>query len=1310
MPGVLTALGTGTSSRTPTAYAQGAPSLLPLAVAVGNTSGLWMFALVSWRQDAGFTGTLGYPSTITVSDDANNFWIPVQTGLAASGITRCAIWMAPAARACHYVFISPVATTPGDAYQSALTAEIVEVTADCPWYSVAASTAVYTNQGTSVTASVDPGTSGLFWMGIIARDSLSGTDAGSNSGWSSITALSDLTTSNGTDHTGDMQQFGYYGSTGSGTCTLADTVTGATSDLAEVIIVVHGVTDVLAFPYAQPLENWPVLITEIAAGPALNLNPDIAQGTFDWTVQGGTLAAVNWPAWQPWPNYQALVTQSLQLTPSGSAAQMNTVSGLQPVSTSVLYTGLAWVYSVAGYSGTVQVRINWYTSGQSFLADAQGITVSPIPAGSWTQLTFAEGFRPPPTAAYGAAVVIEAATSGNVPASAVLYVGYNNFGPADDYENTPPDEVQWTDLSSRNFTQGTIDISRGIQYEQQALEAGTMTVTLANNDGDVTYGNVLSPYYPNLGDTDVPIRLRAVWPLSITPYYVLHSGYTDEIKFGWDSRTWYGFAAIESSDAWSRLTAQMLGAAEQEVLLDNPVAYISCNGSGANLAVNGTGQAQIYDSPVGTGTQTASFTSSAISLAGDQGVSCWQSTGVGNELLDLQGLALGFFPPAYFSCADGMTLEFWMSPQSVSASQPTFEYLIVATAFTGKGPAWSISINNLSGASGSKAIITTYDQYTGTGTSSAAFGQEFLTTGSAAGDWFFCVTWTQTTLSVVMNPGGGEQANVGPITVNFGPDIIGFTFGGNVGPNVNSISAANLPGFMNIAIYGIAVFEYVVPNARLNAHFTTALTANPLELDTSRLARVAGYAGATPVVLGMRGLDLGYSLSSDHDLVTPATDTDSQVASDYFTNIAASTLAFLYVNGPGTLIYQRRLDMYDKALSGAASGNANWGSGTWALGDNPALTLVPAPPTGWTTVNGATLTSGSLPSVSALLESAAVFHGNGSTASPQAFYNNGGAGIPVTPGNWMTLSCIIASPQGWAAGVLVQLQFYTSGLVFISSDTSPTAPLAASSLTYLQIAGASITGGGAATIYARVPATAAYCAVTVEATGTPASTVLFYFADVQLTVVPAALTSAPYGTAPEVPYLVGVELSSDRAQLYNQAILTQYGTNLNTVFTGSDVTFVPSSGVIVTITNEPSVALRSSVPYQVSVYLDNTVQALPYYIYEPAIEDFGYWIVNTLGSPLFRPDKITITPAATPQAMLMALQAEVGDTVTFRRRALGSAEIQIVTYISKLTHSIQIATGAWTAEFELSPFPQGNVLACDDPAHGTLTGGNYFGW
>ena len=88
---------------------------------------------------------------------------------------------------------------------------------------------------------------------------------------------------------------------------------------------------------------------------------------------------------------------------------------------------------------------------------------------------------------------------------------------------------------------------------------------------------------------------------------------------------------------------------------------------------------------------------------------------------------------------------------------------------------------------------------------------------------------------------------------------------------------------------------------------------------------------------------------------------------------------------------------------------------------------------------------------------------------------------------------------------------------------------------------------------------------------------------------------------------------------------------------------------------------------------------------------------------------MTLTPGSTWQDMITALQAEVGDTVTFHLRPIGAPPVTLVTYISSLSHEIDIRTG-WNTTYQLSPAATQAILACDSPTTGCLTGAFLIGW
>lgn len=1310
---VLATWTSGGYGRNPLGYTPGPPALTPLAVSVTNTLGNWMFAFVSWRQDAGTAGAVIFPSTVSVSDDAGNFWIPVgvsspapgQSTTPATSIVRCAIWMAPAARPCELVFISPTG------YQAALTVMITEFSALSPWYQIQVRSAGFTNQGTSLSLAQNAGAN-VLTLGMLTWDNPFHATAPTLTASGFTSGLPTAFASAGINQFGDMEQAAWYG-TGTGT-PVQLTANGGSQDYSALIVTISGVTDARAYPYGTPtVENWPVVITEIASGPTINADPTIAQGTTFWTGDAGTLVAgVSWPLFQPFPTpYEVQLFGSLRVTPTGSGGAFATAhSDIQAVNVNTLYGGLAYVYSPAGFgNGTTEgaaCGIWWLDGGGGFLSAAAPSTVTKLQPGEWTQLVLPQS-QPDKAAVQARLVIYEQGAGTNVAATAAFYIGYGALTVADSYQFTPPDQLVWTDISGRVFTQGQIQIGRGIQYEQQSLEAGTMTVYTDNHDGAFNFGNVQSVYWPTTGDTDVPIRVRAIWPGSLTPYAPLFSGYTDQITYGVDPDTYWGFAEIQASDAWSRLTQQMLALVEQEALVDSPVAFMSCSQNGANVIQTGSFTAALTSILSSIGNQiittqpTATFTGGGIAIPGAAGLSCWQSGGTRaatTNALGTAGYCLAWLLQTPLTLTSlGLTFEWWWSPVSVQSSQSANYVIVGGTLASENQFVWLILADNTSPTASYEGYLKlqTFD-VNGNQVSFVNIGTQitpYSTTSTASAAYYFSVSWTQTSITAVINP--GDPLNTETVTLtgqNFSPNVTGTLWGGGLGIHGN---------FGDTAIADIAVFPYAAPPARTGSRYFAGINAFVGESDTFRLARVTGYSGFIPV-LGMRGLDLPVPPADDVDQVTGATDTNTQVVSAYFSNVAASTLAAMFVNGAGTLIYRRRLEWYNRPIAQYVLGESD--GQALSLGVNPLST---SPSTvGWLAENNATLTSSSIAAGGWPFSAfAGLFHGNGVTATPQIAYGRAGPGInnpQVTAGGFYTASCWVYSPQGWASGMSLQILWYSGGSSLSGTVIYTLPSLPAGSVAYMTVSGRAP---------AQVGLPADNASILVNAVGTPASSVQFYVSGVTLSQVLPDNAAGASVAVPEAPYMPAFQTSSDRAQQFNYAVLTQYGTNLVSSFSGTSVLFTPSSGVIVIIGNQPSIAQRGQIPYTATVYINNTVQAPATFLPgEGSIEDEANWIVQTLGSPLLRPDKVTLTPVATPSATTTGLFAEVGDTVMFRRRQFGAPEVQILCYISKITHNIDISSGTWTTAYELSPFPGGTILTADDVLHGTLTGQNLLGW
>jgi hypothetical protein len=76
------------------------------------------------------------------------------------------------------------------------------------------------------------------------------------------------------------------------------------------------------------------------------------------------------------------------------------------------------------------------------------------------------------------------------------------------------------------------------------------------------------------------------------------------------------------------------------------------------------------------------------------------------------------------------------------------------------------------------------------------------------------------------------------------------------------------------------------------------------------------------------------------------------------------------------------------------------------------------------------------------------------------------------------------------------------------------------------------------------------------------------------------------------------------------------------------------------------------------------------------------------------------------------LQAEIGDTVILNRRPIGAPALSLTSYISSLSHEINIADeeSPWVTTYQVSPAPTQSVLQCDSPVWGVLDGANLLGW
>ncbi|MGH3120141.1 MAG: hypothetical protein ACRDND_03775 [Streptosporangiaceae bacterium] len=232
------------------------PGDASLPVEVANTAGDWMFALVTWRQPAAGDGV-----TVSMADDAHNWWEPLGAPTAdssAAGITRTAIWAAPAARAATWVLAAPTG------FCTALAVLIVDVDGIEPWMQVTGVQGGYTNAGTSLSLALAAPAAQAFLLTAAGSDLNSATISGPGTGWS---ALDTVTASNSTDHSADLTLSAAWQ-----LVTAAATAAWSSSASLDLSGVLAGVL-VSGTPPSQASPDWPVVITETAPAAGATTPP-----------------------------------------------------------------------------------------------------------------------------------------------------------------------------------------------------------------------------------------------------------------------------------------------------------------------------------------------------------------------------------------------------------------------------------------------------------------------------------------------------------------------------------------------------------------------------------------------------------------------------------------------------------------------------------------------------------------------------------------------------------------------------------------------------------------------------------------------------------------------------------------------------------------------------------------------------------------------------------------------------------------------------------------------------------------------------
>jgi hypothetical protein len=826
---------------------------------------------------------------------------------------------------------------------------------------------------------------------------------------------------------------------------------------------------------------------------------------------------------------------------------------------------------------------------------------------------------------------------------------------------TPPSQITWTDITPRFLAGQEASAQRGKQRQLDQIQAGTISLTVENSDSAFDPGNVSSPYYPYVV-VDTPIRLLMTWQGRT---YSQFSGYVEKWPQSWKSGTRQGLATITVTDAWSLLIDGLSAVQQQEIQALAPYAYWTCGDAAgsayaANSAAGNSNVLTVVTSKNGALTAVQAFGADSGVNPGDPSATVWSQSGLAAGD-NGYGYALMCADPNYPQVTGGITLAGWFSPTG-GTTQENGSLLLMRATNSAIGLMFQIHLASQSGAGPGEIYFECGDKVTRATTPTMVITGNWCT----AGLFHVAVTVNQTAWTVYVN---GVSAMSG--TCNLPPVISWLSFMG-------SADRYSTAGMLNGECCHLAVFGQELPADRIAAIFlagcptplitpgTSATVSTTVagaqfagEYPAQRIERLAAYGGwagtraisqsSTTAMGAITDIQGSGGYVSASGVVVPG---NGQQAGEAITNIVGSDDGFMSVDGTGALCYVSRGDLYGQGPAwyiGELTGNP--------LNENWSLVTGVSP---WTAGNSATIA----PSTAweYLGYPALLLTGNGSTANPYAASETT---IPVTALVSYTASVILDSPQGWS-DCQMSITWYSSTGASLSTVTSPAASVAASTATLV-------------TLPATAPAGAATARFRVQMTGTPASSVLLYVA------LPMLQETVSAGTAGEYPAQPGITYSEDKALLYNVAELTQS--------TGSGTAIVAS---------DPGSALQhGQSPYTATAYQELAAQ----------VADEANWIVGTQGTPVNRPESLTVNAGTDAANWPLVLALEPAMPVQAARRPVTASATTVVQAVAaQVTRKFDAKAGTASVSVTGDIFPEGQVLTADNPVLGQLSGSHPLPW
>lgn len=159
----------------------------------------------------------------------------------------------------------------------------------------------------------------------------------------------------------------------------------------------------------------------------------------------------------------------------------------------------------------------------------------------------------------------------------------------------------------------------------------------------------------------------------------------------------------------------------------------------------------------------------------------------------------------------------------------------------------------------------------------------------------------------------------------------------------------------------------------------------------------------------------------------------------------------------------------------------------------------------------------------------------------------------------------------------------------------------------------------------------------------------------------------------ELPYSGDVSFDYDPTYVYSQADMSNYA---GTVFSTVNATSQTAYGQRI---------------------LATTINASSDFLVQQA----GLYFTTRYAVPKLRISKLSLNPAANPQLWTAALNLDVGDRVTVKRRT-NAVTISAEFYIEQINHTVNNEDSSWTVDYQLSPVFLPTAWILGDSTYGVL--------